>query len=295
MTPEEKGNFDFRLQELEKKLLPMFDSLKNRIYSYDRLSEENKEIKKSLDSLISQQAMIEGKLNGFVELHSSLKTKVEQDINSLIIRSESHVGDILDLKKKHSYHEKTLSNAMELNEDNIEKIIDETLKKIETKVGKFELDESNKGFSELIRHLDIDSSMIKKDLESFKQKVASALNMLSSISVSPTTHEKDISSIENSLNELNVKQDELRQNTSNAINNQAVIYKNNLDSLRKEMLSKPNATEDVRSEMIKKLENVSLDAKNATLRTQNSDQKILNLEKKIENFNLLMKKYELDK
>jgi vacuolar-type H+-ATPase subunit I/STV1 len=61
----------------------------------------------------------------------------------------------------------------------------------------------------------------------------------------------------------------------------------------KEELSSAPSIEAIKSEVMKKLETVSIDSANASLKASNSAQQIYLLEKKLENLALLLKKHEL--
>lgn len=65
--------------------------------------------------------------------------------------------------------------------------------------------------------------------------------------------------------------------------------------LTKELASDPYTAESVKRMLREEIDNMSIDGKNAYIKATNASQQIQLLEKKVENINLILKKYELNK
>jgi hypothetical protein len=85
----------------------------------------------------------------------------------------------------------------------------------------------------------------------------------------------------------------------NEINEKTKSFYTQLDQrsqqLREQLASDPYTAESVKTILKKEMDDLSLDGKNAFIKSTNNTQQIQLLEKKIENINLILKKYELNK
>jgi len=167
-----------------------------------------------------------------------------------------------------------------------------------------------------------DSSVLKSDLEflgnNFERKSTEIKNTVQSILSASQGFDSKIKSFEFNMGNLNNKVNELiisiQKNYSDIfliqstfkdfessldkkIQSQVSIVNQNIDTkisiAKKDFQVAPETLSGLRDELLKKLEAVALDGSNAVLKSNNSSQQILVLEKKIENIFLLLKKHEL--
>ncbi len=68
-----------------------------------------------------------------------------------------------------------------------------------------------------------------------------------------------------------------------------------IDGLAQDFAADPLSAESVKASLLNELQTLALDGKNAYLKSNNCSQQIQILEKKVENLNLIIKKYELNK
>ena len=294
MTPEEKANFEFRLGQLESRLAPSFEALKTRVMSYDKVVDELKKIREVQSELCSNHSYLEEKLGSFslgIQLLNSESNQVHEGLSSSI---QSHAKELLDLKNSNRTISANVSNQTEALRVQLESSVNDLQSKIAGKPDKADIDFAYNILKVMINDLTSKLESHKSELDAFKSRVGAELSAIVDTSVSMSKHTKD-----QQIN-LDAAEDLRKQITSlreSSVVNLAVLKDKmivSVQEMKNSFSNLPEPNESLRSEFDKKLESAILDSKNATVRTQNSDQKITLLEKKIESINLLLKKYELN-
>lgn len=295
MTPEEINNFDTRLQTLEIRIVPMVESLRNRINAYDKLIAECEELSRTFSNLYSSH----DNLKNIVSIISSdLKLVKPQIVNiheQSDIRYDLHKQVISDLESKLGELKESVdfvSDQSDLKYDDLRKDLSD---KINLKSDKSLVDGVYSDLKMFLCDLEHRLVVHQQNFNSFKEKVSNELSAVLDASVSMSGYKKDQESFRVDMDDLKSQISVIRNSRTTDLEAHKAKVSQDIQALKDSFSSLPDPTESLRTEFTKKLEGVSLDAKNAALRTQNSDQKIVLVEKKIENINLLLKKYELDK
>ena len=294
MTPEEKANFDFRLGQLESRLAPSFEALKTRVMSYDKVVDELKQIREVQSELCANHSYLEEKLGSFslgIQLLNSESNQVHEGLSSSI---QSHAKELLDLKNSNRTISANVSNQIEALKLQFEASVNDLQSKIVGKPDKANIDFAYNILKVMINDLTSKLESHKSELDAFKSRVGAELSAIVDTSVSMSKHTKDHQVSLDAAEDLRRQITGLRESS---VVNLAVLKDKmivSVQEMKNSFSNLPEPNESLRSEFDKKLESAILDSKNATVRTQNSDQKITLLEKKIESINLLLKKYELN-
>jgi hypothetical protein len=294
MTPEEKANFDFRLGQLESRLAPSFEALKTRVMSYDKVVDELKQIREVQSELCANHSYLEEKLGSFslgIQLLNSESNQAHEGLSSSI---QSHAKELLDLKNSNRTISANVSNQIEALKLQFEASVNDLQSKIVGKPDKANIDFAYNILKVMINDLTSKLESHKSELDAFKSRVGAELSAIVDTSVSMSKHTKDHQVSLDAAEDLRRQITGLRESS---VVNLAVLKDKmivSVQEMKNSFSNLPEPNESLRSEFDKKLESAILDSKNATVRTQNSDQKITLLEKKIESINLLLKKYELN-
>jgi len=290
--PKSLGSAEDRLEDLEKK----FDVIRERIQTYDAVLSEfsilKKELnsnRKTIDSFVAASSSI------FDELGSKTDTYGAQ-FQILHAKMESNAKTIEDHKQLFS---KFVSNHNKVIND-----FNEVVSKIKESLAvsfdhKNQITNSFTEFQSSLATIKSWNASITKSLEKltddhikFKDATQEAhadvkkelFKLTKTVAVLPNVQEW--------ANNLYAKvQDNLIYREKQAT---AYVDKK-IDALAKDFDSNPLSAEGVKSALFKEIEALALDGKNAYLKSNNCATQLALLEKKLENLNLLIKKYELNR
>lgn len=294
MTPEEQISFETRLQELEKLFPTKVDYLKTKIMSYDKVLDEGEKIKNKFDDLFQSHLELLGQLKLLSEELQSHKKNFDNTCKRQYEVGYNTDQDVRELKKDHENLKMTSESSLDSLRQFVVKSDSDLYDKILEKPSKSDVDLSYNILKVIVNDLTKKFEDQKKEFDGFKQRIASEVAGVLELTVSSARHVKDHKTLQDAI-------DELKSSVSSLQSNHLATFtdlKNKVSDTHQSMwtaISKiPAPDESLKGELDKKLEIVSLDSKNAAIRSQNSDQKIVILEKKIESINLLLKKYELN-
>jgi len=314
MTPEEKHNFDSRLhdlegkilnndslpdlmkrlQEIETKLLPFVESMNNRFQVVNKLVEDFKQVKSvseflnnivisNTDALFSHKKEVES------------VSKSLQNVNELLgVLAVNHSSDLSHIKNEL----KDCKGNQDLNRVSTISQINNLRSEIETKLqdkpGKADLDFSHNILKVLINDVKGKAEDHRKEFDGFKQKISAELSGGLDLTVSSARYIRDQKANQDAIDALKSQIISIQENTSSSMSSLKDMVKVAQQEMLSALIKQPDPNATLKSDFDKKIEPIALDAKNAVTRSQNSDQKIMLIEKRIESINLLLKKYELN-
>lgn len=291
---EEQKSPNERLLVLEQKIPVLIQ----KIQSYDKVLEDFKELNLKLDSLN----------NGFNKSASNIEN-LEQKVESNLSFSKQNNREFLDHKASSIENNKNNLNQLDFLKSSLEnmssyfsKIFNDNksdvLKLQNSSASKSELlDHENKNHEKLndlknnLSNLQSSVSEISKDhplLKASSQDASSNLMYLHSA----LKDLQDKNKTDYSLKDLRSELSNLVKNTSDSLNSN---FDQKLNEVKALVDNSPDMLDKVKRDILQKLDAVSLDGSNASIKASNCSQQILMIEKKIENIYLLLKKFELNK
>jgi hypothetical protein len=294
-TPDENKTPEERLAELER----IWPLIQQKLAVYDRAVADVKQlyslpnslmdVKMDLDKSIKETAKVKEELKGL--LGNGLQA-IENVLNPLTQQIDT-VGSM------HSELKKNVENQLAQTNQNVENA--------KSRISQV-LSEAAKGSEiQLLRdYLESKISQVSKDI--------SALNVKHVATEDKTTSLQDgFMGLADQLEDVNTvvkKSDDVRTEFMKQITKMSGIFENRwnefstffqkytdekIESLKNDLQGSSASLGALRSEIIKKLESITLDSSNAFLKANNNAQQVAILEKKIENIFLLLKKFELSK
>lgn len=286
LSPEE------RISELERK----YEIAINRIKSYDEFLSDSKKTEKRIDEI----ERLEKNNNEFL---LKLREEINLRINNIISTLNRFKDEIDYLNAENQHNTKEISRIERDNKNQLEVISSQHID-VESKIRNITSQSSNHSdkISSLYDRLIENSSLI----ESFFQRFQDLSKQFDPI------HQK-IDHLSNffdgrvkAINELIESKPKIQDFIStsrkiiveeiNSLENKIFEkVKENLSSLINKLKTYGDTAESVRSEISRQMDLISLDSKNAIIKSGNTSQQIQILEKKLENVLLLIKKHELDK
>lgn len=284
-----------RLNEVENK----FSVILERIQAYDKVLDEFKEIKNQLASLKQLHHELSESLRKFDSFHSTQYLGLNSLLISLTKRIDKEEKDKKCLEEKINSNKQTcnaslseLTNSLEESKANFNKMkaqfcLISDLNNLEKKI----IVKEETFISILKSH--------ETDHDNLHLKVGIAINKISDIEKKLSS--ANLESIQSNVNEaLKKNKDEIETSlvhclsrvTNNLIENKDHIEKQ-MANTRDILLGTPSGIENVKKDIMNKLEMTALEASNATIKTGNTQKKIDLLEKKIEMVLLLLQKNDI--
>jgi biopolymer transport protein ExbB/TolQ len=255
-----------RIENLEQQLPFMIA----KVQSYDKAVDDMKEFKKYTSFINEQLAAISVRLEEFVSNSKSQDIKIQsylelmKNVVAPIAQNlEKSKKDISDLSQSH---------------DDLEKILDQSdsnhnLRFINFTKNYVSLDDVNSILSELDHNHHLHDLFLDKNAN-------------------------DISNLESNMPDLEELKTQIRNEfmsfLDKSLKNQITVFEEKINSLKSAIDTSPATILAVKNDISNQLDSAKLDASNAVIRSNNSAQQIVILEKKIENIYLLLKKHELN-
>lgn len=281
-----------RLDEIERK----YAVIQERIQSYDCVLQEFEVLKKQSNQL---QAHCDYLDRLTAKESENLFAKIKQNagkIDEVLKANEKNAETITEFANNHHVQlgkldEKindqqlglfSLSKYREEHSKRIDKIHD-SLSSLKSGLGTFQA--AMQDFSASIEKLNADHSILKKEFSEIQAKFNENMQKFA-LSMQKMPDFKDWAA------QVLIRSDESLDNTRSELINK---IESAIQSVRKELREDPLTVNFIKKEFKNALESLSLDSKNAYLKSHNCAQQVQILEKKIETINLTLKKYELSK
>lgn len=281
-----------RLDEMERK----YSVIQERIQAYDQiinefeiLKKESKELKSHCNQLENLTAKESGNLlSKIVELSNYLDQLKKSNENNYSIIQQFGTNHILQINKINEDINNYTLGLRDLSKDANEnnKRIDVLSKSVSL------LNSSLKTTSNKVEDFSESLANIAKKHDSLKKEIStvSASNIAFSQQSEHLIHK--IPDFKDWASQVLVKTDASLQDVRLELKNK---ISTGIENVRTELKEDPLTVDFIKKEFKNSLESLALDSKNAYLKSNNSSQQIQLLEKKIENINLTLKKYELSK
>lgn len=281
-----------RLTEIERK----YSVIQERIQAYDAVLSEFSAIKaelrsnrKTIETFVSASGSV------FDELRSKIDTSSAQ-FQILHAKAESNVKAIEDLK---NYVGKFVSNNNKIYQD-----FNEVVSKIKEQ-GAYAVEESKKSnsfafqaqlmFQDLKKAHDVLKNSLQKLTDAHIQLKDATEASQADTSKQHTKLKQAIASLPNVQEWATSLYAKLQDNLAYR-DKQATSYVDaQVQKLAKDFDANPLSAESVKAALFNEMQTLALDGKNAYLKSNNVSQQLAVVEKKLENLNLLIKRYELNK
>lgn len=280
------------IAEIQRK----FDVIIGRLQAYDHLIQSHEQLQKSVTSIEQKVEAFPEKFEkqgGVISVVLSTMLKENQQVNDRLkdIQSSSTAlsqdleNNGKDFEAKLSYVHSRITDVRSTANKN-ESAIDRLFEKIED--NKTKQEEFNRSIKESDNKLDkheLVHQQLSNKIGSTEDKMRALLdqfnNKFSSLLELESKFKESQREIESKILRLNVNVRDEMQRLSLSLEGR---HKENLDSL-----------EAHKAECKKTISDNFIDINNTKIRFENINKQLILLEKKIENINLLLKKYELDK
>jgi hypothetical protein len=286
LTPEQ------RLEEVERK----FSVILERIQAYDQVLTEFANIHSNLNFANQNYLTLESSLN---EKQEFLNKSIE-NINSTlsnVIRNISLITNMVNEQK--TLYEQSLNNLRNVCNQSTTGV-----DLVKTQVNNVNMDQIKirNSYSALEKRLlDLEKYLSQKytQLDTFSQKH----DMLEKdVKLNHSLLKTQIDQILSSFQEIpqfNEWATKIHIKICNEINDKQKQFYYELDKrsqqLKDQLASDPYTAESVKKILKDEMDALAMDGKNAYIKASNAAQQIQMLEKKVENINLILKKYELSK
>ena len=277
-----------RLSNLERRL----DVILQRIGYYDNVLEEFSKIKNHLldiNQQIKEANQKNSSINSDIINNTNNTVRIKEYLDNKFLQIDKNIKDLnKNIKELDQFHIK--------NSSYLEEKISQLDKKPVYDQSAHErisfLSEQNKEFHKTINGI---NSEINRKTDPLNSKI----EMISSQILRLITDREDVINRFNDFTRLNK---DSSSKTSHSLKDEIAtregvlrcLINEKIDALR-EKLTSIIPDKSLKEEMNKKIDMVALDSSNAFLKSNNLSQQVIVLEKKIENINLLLKKYELNK
>ena len=298
-TPEEQAS---ELALLEGRVIGLemrVPVLIQRIQAYDQLIEDLKAIKIAFSDMSKAQNIHNDSTKKFIEFFNEFKAQNdfkhknshEQKVE-LENKLDKHSRDIENLKSVIEANRCGLMDVKNLSENLQNQIKSNCLSREQFDRHKLEnslnignlIDEKNTISNKLSEHIDKSKTILEQNERRF-QEIFSL--------------KKESEFFEESLKDLKSLISRTKSEMVDLIDKESKSKMSKIESdiqeLKKNVDESVNLPSVIKTEINNKIENALLDAGNAVLKASNSAQKIVVLEKKIENLYLLVNKLELNK
>jgi chromosome segregation ATPase len=281
-----------RLTEIERK----YSVIQERIQAYDAVLSEFQSLKSDLKQLKASNASLVASFNSITE-----DTRVKMDVLT---------GQIQTFKGKYEYITKSLEENKEsfckfsakTNQNFID--FDKFVSKIKDQVSSCleqnaEITKIQSDYQLCLNTIARPIGLTKAGLDKL---TADHIRFKDSTEASQAALTKEISKLTASVAALPSLQEwsnklygRVQQELTYREKQATAYVDKKVESLAKDFDSNPLSAEGVKNALFKEIEALALDGKNAYLKSNNCATQITLLEKKLENINLLIKKYELNK
>lgn len=281
-----------RLEDVEKN----FDVIRERIQAYDAvlsefqaLKAELKSNRKAVESFISSAGSVLDELRSKIDTYSAqfqiLHSKVDSNAKSL----DDHK----------SYVAKFVSNTNKIVSD-FNEVVSQIKNKMES------LYEESKKIHDSIELQRSAISTLSSSQDSYKKSIDNLLTdhikFKDATEASQAAAAKDQAKLAKAIASLPSLQEwannlygRVQQDAAYREKQATAYVDKKITELSKDFDSNPLSAQSIRNDLFNEIQALALDGKNAYLKSNNCATQLALLEKKLENLNLLIKKYELNR
>jgi len=289
LTPEE------RMDELDRKFTVILD----RIQYYDKILVEFSNVKSTLSGVLSdQQAAKEStaSLSDYVQASHNFAVKNAASLQSSLTSVAQQLSTVVPSIQEAKNQTAALSNNLYQAIGVVDAKHTQNSQSYVVSSDIHELDRNiSNALNKVYSHLEINSNKIQdlgklhNDLSQQNSELKDSLSSVNGkLGQTNDALAQHVKNTDFSLKSIKSSSDAAIEN----VKDQVVSYMN---ATKVEMIGSPSSMESVRKEIMHKLSLTSLDGSNAVLKTNNHDQQLKIIEKKLENLSILMKKNEFDK
>lgn len=291
-APKSLASAEERLAEVEKN----FSVIRERIQAYDAILSEFQALKAELKG---NRKTIENFVSATSSVFDQMQSKVDTypaQFQILHAKGESNAKALEDHK---SYVKKFVEMHNKIFDD-FSKIVSEIKKKLDA------VPEESKKLAHSVElqrsvldNVVVSHEVCKKSLEKLltdhiKFKDASEASQ-AELSQSHAKLVKTVASLPSLQDWANNLYGRVQDNLAYREKQATAYVDGKIKQLAKDFEENPLSAEGVKTALFKEIETLALDGKNAYLKSNNCATQLALLEKKLENLNLLIKKYELTK
>lgn len=278
MTSSIQNQMDYIVLKFQESMLK-FESL---IQANKDLSQENKDLRSSLENLGSKFNSMCIDFNSFMVAHSD-NVKTQSKVNEQFDNMHMNQASINSVLSKDIAN---VINECSKSKDNIKEVL-KTLAILSEKIDF--VDSKYAEVSNQIAKLDDPVNFCRTKVTKLKNMILEDESIIKDIKSSCDDQQKKLTEHDKYFfqihEKLNKSIDDSQQNQQKIINSIYEIVENKISEIPKPVI--PNL-EDAKKMFLNQLEPVSLDAKNAAIRSVNTDTKLHLLEKKIEQLKLML-------
>lgn len=284
---------------------PILERFQKTIAVFDSLRVE-------VQQIANDQKKLRDEMQIMRDLHDDFVSKVKNDYSELRKLFSSSETKLLDLEDHKRFANLEISNLRDSIKDlrDLQHLISKKISPIERSISdlksleitgsaikdlKNDLDELKKS---LIQEIDI----CKRNLYTYIEETKDAASCIEDLKQSREKQEKSAKDIRDECRNLSSSFENFKNSLDQEIRNAEARIKEKVEDITGKIkipemarFTTKDDLEKLLSSFKSTLELASLDAKNAFLKSSNSATQIELLTKKIENIQLLLKKYELDK
>jgi len=283
-SPEEK------LAELER----LWPIMQEKIAKYDALIRDNKSMSSDVSDIRAQTNECKAALQALTERHVAASSSLNESINKV----EGKISDISpEVRKIFAYIDEVKQDtnqqvfSMCKNVENFKNIVQDTLSKAATGSQiDFLKDYMTARYEEVRKEIAYIASLAGKNkLETTDQndKISDYATSLDSFKASLSSLSEEVKSFKRMFSSIDLSTTLLIGESSQKIRSE---FDGKLNALNSALSASPEQIQNVKADIMSRMEHVALDSSNAALRANSSAAKITLIEKKIENLFLLVDK-----
>lgn len=291
----EEKTIEERLASLEKSI-PFFQL---RIQSYDKVLDEHKELKNLIE---------EGRefYRGLTLVTSKQSNKIDDvskeslnKIGAISDQLKTHVNSLSDLKSQiqvmasdSKVFVEALRNDFESHRKNQPVVLNQYCTRDELSKTTHSILNNFSSLTDRVSMSDVKRNMLAQDVLDFNEKLKKALDDQSYVLDRFLDLFDQFHSFKKDIDDkLNNQNDYIKSQTQSIVSN---LLKQ-MEVLRYDLMSSPSSIESIKNELLQKMDSISLDSQNASIRSVNTDKQLQLQERKIENIYLILKKNEFNK
>lgn len=278
--------------EIESSLINRISRIENRLCAIKPLEDQASDWLIKLQDIVSEISSIYENVTMALKERDGKIYNLSSFVDSNFKSIFSLENSVKDLTQSHESHVQGFSLGLQRISEKVDSSLADHPKIVDFSNLQNDLNDRFKALRSWIESIKDSINEIQGDLVSLRGEVqahdANFAEQQQDFVFIKSLFEKHKSEIDQRLS-IASAQNELRA--------KAILDKHvkDMEALRDDLKGSPNALESVKQDILQQIESASLDASNAVIKAANVDSQQKIIERKIENIQLLLKKYELAK